>query len=211
MTTTFSTQTQKKIPKPFNVYSDEDDKDLNAWCRLHWQSTFCKGVQGNNAPTYHDCCVTFSKKNCIKRSTHSVIQSASVLMIPKLNIASNPEELYRWLKERLRVHNLHGRRTYFPSINVAHFNDDEDIHKDRRDEMETLGKRYSTTLLELEKGREELSRLKEDNQRLLAASKSWCAKYQELLFKTQDETASYTQSTPIKPLKQQQQGEFIKL
>ena len=123
------------------------------------------------------------------------------MKIPSLKNTNTHDELYRWLKERLRLHNRIGKKTYFPSINVAHFNEDEDFQEDLEEEIEALGKRYNNTLLELDKVREEISRYKEDNKKLVSASKSWCIKYQEIMFKLQEETASYTQSTPLKPLK----------
>ena len=211
MMITTSTQTHKNTPKPFDIHSDEDHKELKAWCRIHWQYTLCKGIQGCNAPTFHDCCLSFSRKGCVKRSSHPSIQSCSVLKIPTLKNTSNHEELFRWLKERLRLHSRLGKKTYFPSINVAHFTDDEDENVNIEEQMEVLGKRYHTTLLELDKVREENSRLTDDNMRLASASKSWCVKYQELLYKHQEETASYTQYTPIKPLRKEEDQELLKL
>ena len=206
-----STQTHRYSPKLFDVESDVHDKELKEWCRLHWQHTVCKGIQSYNAPTYHDCCVSFSKKNCVKKMSHPSIQSASVLKIPSLRNGSSHEELYRWLKERLRVHGRLGKKTYFPSINTAHFDDDDEHCEDKTEDMELLGKRFANTLHELDKARDEIHRLQEDNKKLLSASKSWCAKYQEIAFKHLDDTASYAQSTPLKPLKIQDVDDLLNL
>src|SRR5687768_3592829 len=98
MMVAISTQTRGTLPKTFDLASDEDDKELMAWCRLHWQLTICKGIQGCNAPTYHDCCLSFSRKGCVKRTSHPQIQSASVLKIPSLKNTTSHQGLYRWLK-----------------------------------------------------------------------------------------------------------------
>jgi hypothetical protein len=74
-----------------------------------------------------------------------------------------------------------------------------------------IGKRFANTLHELDKAREEIHRLQEDNKKLLSASKSWCAKYQEIAFKHLDDTDSYTQSTPLKPLKIQDVDDLLNL
>src|SRR5688572_22231963 len=112
MMITTSTQTNRNMPKSFDIHSDEDDKELKAWCLLHWQHTLCKGMQSCNAPTYHDCCLSFSRKGCVKRSSHPMIQSCSILKIPSLRNSTSYEQLYRWLKERLRLHARLGKKTY---------------------------------------------------------------------------------------------------
>ena len=206
---TTSTQTHKNTPKTFDIHSDEDDKELKSWCLLHWQHTLSKGIKSRNAPIFHDCCLSFSRKGCVKRSSHPLIQSCSVLKILSLKNSSSHEQLYYWLKDRLRLHTRLGKKTYFPSINVAHFNEEKEFEDDLEEETDILGKRYDTALLELDKVREENCKLKEENKRLLSASKSWCIKYQELLFKHQEETASYTQSTPAKPHKIQVVDELL--
>src|ERR1044072_6190100 len=100
MMVTTSTQTSKFSPKLFDLTSEQDDKALKEWCRLHWQYTILKGIQGCNAPTFHDCCMSFSRKGCVKRSSHPLIQSASILKIPTLRNSATPDDLYKWLKDR---------------------------------------------------------------------------------------------------------------
>ena len=85
-----STQTQKP-PRVYDLTSEEDAKELKNWCRIHWQYTLCKGIKGCNIPIYHDCCISFSKRGCIKRLSHPPLQSASVLKIPSLRKADSPE------------------------------------------------------------------------------------------------------------------------
>ena len=191
------TQTRPNLPRPFDVNSEQHDIELREWCRLHFQLTLCKGINSFNAPTYHDCCLVFSRKGCVKRTSHPKLQSASVLKIPTLKFASTHEDLYRWLKDRLRLHHRLGKKTFFPSINTSHFNEEDDYSEDVSDEPECLGKRFDKNCHELEHARQEISKLKDENQRLLNSSKVWCQKYQDLLYK-EDETPSYAKITPFK-------------
>ena len=193
-----STQTNRNVPKLFELGSEDDDKELKLWCRLHWQYTLTKGIQGCNAPTYHDCCVSFSRRGCVKKISHPTLQSASVLKIPSLRNTTSPEALHRWLRERLTVHhNLGKKKLYFPSINIAHFDSEEDEEEDIGESAELLAKRCVAVS-------EENHQLREQNKQLLFSSKSWHDKYQALLFKTeQDCNDSYTETTPLKAVKQE--------
>ena len=204
------TFSRRELPRRFDISSDDDDKQLKEWCRLHWQLTISKGINGCNAPTYHDCCLTFTKRGCIKKDSHPVIQSASVLKIPSLKHSNSHEELYRWLKRRLKVHHQLGKTTYFPSINSPHFNEEDDSSEGAYEQLEFLGKRYNTAVTELDQLRQENENLKEENQRLAKASASWCKKYQELYFQNQDDTPSYAETTPFKSNKEIQ-TEFMEL
>ena len=205
------TQTHRYMPRRFDIYSEEDDKVLREWCQLHWQFIICKGINGNNAPTYHDCCISFSRKGCVKKSSHPSLQSASVLKIPSLKTSAGADDLYRWLKNRLRAHHKLELKTFFPTINTAHFTTDADYNEDSDDQLEMLGKRCNKAVEELTKARDEIDRLKQDNKALHSSTKNWYSKYEELLIKQQDDTPSYTETTPVKHVKPTEFMEFIKI
>ena len=193
-----STQTQKP-PRVFDLTSEEDAKELKNWCRIHWQYTLCKGIKGSNIPIYHDCCISFSKRGCVKRLSHPPLQSASVLKIPSLRKADSPEALYDWLRERLTVQYKLGKKLYFPSINIAHFNsEDDESDEEFKEQKEHLCKRLEQLSEEKTKTEEEMKQLREDNNRLLNSSKTWYSKYQELLFRVEDDLPSYAEITPKK-------------
>ena len=198
-----STQTHPTLPKSFNFADDDDIKELKNWCRLHWLYTLSKGISSFNAPTYHDCCLSFSRKGFVKKISHPAIQSASVLKIPSLRNVTSPEEFYEWLRDRLVLHQKLGKKLYFPSINMAHFNT-EDEGEDQEDTGEMLNKRVEELSQEQKKTQVEIKRLKDHNHQLLSSSKSWCIKYQELLHQIEDEKASYMEMTPKKILKEVQ-------
>lgn len=211
MLVSVSTQTLRQRPKPYDIENEEHDKELQEWCRLHWDITICKGVQGCNSPTYHDCCMSFSRRGCIKRESHPKIQSASILKIPSLRTADTHEALYKWLKNRLKIHHKMGQKTYFPSINTAHFNEDDSEFDDPFEKAEVLGKRMAVMAQELEKTRTDINKLRDENKRLLHSSKTWYDKYQDLLYKDKEETASYAETTPLKALKVREEFKLIEV
>ena len=186
----------------FNPANEDDVQDLKNWCKFHWKETFSKGIASCNAPTYHDCCLCFCKKHYGGKTSHPPLQSASVLKIPSLKKVTSPEELYTWLRSRLLEHQRLGRRPLFPSINALHIeHDTEEEGTEGFDSSELLKKRCFD-LLELQKSSEEkIKRLTEDNQRLLASSKSWCLKYQDLFNSRDDDRMSFAEMTPQKALK----------
>ena len=204
-----STQTLRNCPKPFDITSEEHDKELLEWCRLHWHLTICKGVKSCNTPTYHDCCISFSRRGCVKKDSHPSIQSASILKIPSLKMADSHDALYRWLKNRLKIHHNFGQKTYFPSINTAHFNEEDQEFDDPFEKAEVLGKRMAEISHQLEKTREETNKLKEENRRLLLSSKTWFDRYQDLLYQNKDEVASYAETTPKKAFKMSPRSNLI--
>jgi hypothetical protein len=211
MMVTTSTQTHRHMPKSFDIHSDQHDKELKEWCQLHWQHIICKGIQGNNIATYHDCCISFSKKGSIKKGSHPAVQSTSILKILSLKTTSGPDDLYRWLKSRLRAHNKLDLKTYFPSINTAHFTTEDDYLEDPQEQVEMLAKRCNKVMEELAKSRDDLDRLRQENRVLLQSTKSWCSKYQELLLKQQDDTPSYAEITPLKPHKHQHSIDLLQI
>lgn len=188
-------------PKVFDLTSEDDDKELKTWCNFHWQDTFSRAIKNFNAPFYHDCCVSFTRKGCIKKISHPPLQSASVLKIPSLRRIECADDLYRWLKERLELHHRLRKKTYFPSINVAHFSSEEEhyLNQDTTDEM--LCKRCSELASEKEKAVEVVKQLKEENKRLLGSSKMWCQKYQEIMQPQVDKDDMYLELSPKKKVK----------
>ena len=188
-------------PRFFDLASREHDQELKTWCSFHWQDTFSRAVKSRNAPTYHDCCVCFSRRGFVKNVSHPKLQSASLLQIPTLKNMESPEELYRWLKERLQLHYRLGKQPYFPSINVAHFAEEDSICGLQQDcEEELLAKRQVELAADKKKLEEELSQLREENRKLLSSSKMWCDKYLQLLHQGEAEVDSM-QLTPMKKSK----------
>ena len=188
-------------PKLFDLASKDHDQELKTWCSLHWQDTFFRALKSRNAPIYHDCCVCFSRRGYVKKVSHPSLQSASLLQVPTLKNLDSPEELYSWLKERLHLHYRLGKKTYFPSINVAHFAEESDslsLQEDSDDEL--LAKRKAEFSAEKQKIVDEISQLREENRKLLSSSKTWCDKYLQLLHAGDTEVDSM-QVTPMKKSK----------
>lgn len=188
--------------KVFDPADEEHVQELKDWCKVHWENTICKGVESYNAPTYHDCCISFSKRNFTGKRTHLPLQAASVLKIPSLRKAKSPEDLYNWIRERMLVHQRLGRKPVFPSINTHHVELDQEETEAEMSQCSELLQRVYKDLFDLQKRSEErIKQLSEDNQRLLAASKSWCLKYQDLLTSKEDDRMSFAEMTPQKALK----------
>lgn len=186
----------------FNPASEDDEQDLMNWCHFHFSETLKKGMEGFNAATYHDCCMCFSKKGYVKRNSHPPLQSASILKIPSLRNAKSPEELYSWLREKIFESQRLGKRPLFPSINTPHMELDEEEAEIECLQSADLLKKKCRDHFQLQKEFEKkVKQLTEDNQRLLAASKSWCLKYQDLLCSREDDRMSFTEMTPQKALK----------
>jgi hypothetical protein len=197
-----SHQDEPYKPRYFDPANKDHVQELKNWCNFHWNETLCKGIAACNAPTYHDCCICFCKKRYGGKNTHPPLQSASVLKIPELKRITSPDELYDWLRSKMIEHQRLGRRPIFPSINTPHIeHDTEEQEAEGFESAELLNKRCCD-LLELQKNFEEkIRQLTEDNHRLLAASKSWCLKYQDLLCSRDDERMSFAEMTPQKALK----------
>ena len=77
-------QDESGHPRWFDPASEDDTQELKNWCSFHWEQTVMHGIKTNNAAAYHYCCLSFSKKGCLKKNTHPPFQSASVLKIPSL-------------------------------------------------------------------------------------------------------------------------------
>ena len=181
-------------PRWFDPASEDHTQELKNWCNFHWEQTVMRGIEANNASTYHTCCLSFSKKGCNKKNTHPPYQSASVLKIPGLMSTKSPADLYKWLRERIAEHQMLGKRPVFPSINTSHIELDSEEESGESQSAELLKKRCE----ELD---QKIRQLADDNQRLLASSKCWCLKYQELLASIEDEKYSFAELTPQKAVK----------
>jgi FtsZ-binding cell division protein ZapB len=115
------------------------------------------------------------------------------------------------LKTRLRTHHKLDLKTFFPTINTAHFTTEADYAEDSDQQLEVLGKRCNKAVEELARAREQIDRLKQDNKALHSSTKSWYSKYQDLLIKEKDDAPSYTETTPVKQTKQYELVDFIKI
>ena len=199
--------------KYFDVNSADHAQELKSWCRFHWTNTLSKGMKNYNAPTYHDCCFCFSKRGFAKKAGHPQLQSASMLKIPTLKSVNNPERLYEWIRNRMEIHSRIGRKPLFPSINALHWiqPDQEYTEAEIEEEIEYLTKRLDELSVKQKEAQEEIKQLTEDNKKLLASSKSWCIKYQELLCNLEKDKCSYTDGSPQKMLIQQEHNYNILL
>ena len=93
----------------FNLASEDDKQSLKTWCDVHWKDTFCKGIGGNNAATYHYCCICFSRKGYRMKDCHPYYQSASILKIPGLKNAKSADDLYKWIIGQIKEHQRLGK------------------------------------------------------------------------------------------------------
>ena len=126
------------------------------------------------------------------------MESASIMQIPSLRVATGPQDLYNWLldiaKERAKL----GEKILFPSINRYHIDKSElELFSDDEEDQSMLQKRV--TQLEAENGalRDEVQRLKRANQSMLNSTKNWHRLYQELEEKIYSKCFTY--KTPLKP------------
>jgi regulator of replication initiation timing len=152
---------------------------LREWCRLCW-STIKKSMESYNPAVYHECCFCFSRRGFAKKAGHCEMQSVSVLKMPSLKALQGPEDLYKWVLDRIKLHHRLGRRPVFPALNRYH-TDVEDESEDTEKQIEHLGKRCDQLELEVKELQTENRRLRSDNSRLLESSQSWCQRYQESL------------------------------
>jgi hypothetical protein len=117
--------------------------------------------------------MSFSRRNFPKRFSHPKLQSAALSKIPTLKNIESSEGLYEWLKQRLHLHYRLGKKPYFPSINIAHCTEDVDASLDLSCDEELLDKIQREESVEKKKMIEEITYLREENNKLLNASKMW--------------------------------------
>jgi len=158
-----------------------------------------------NPVVYHECCFSFSRRGFAKKAGHCEMQSVSVLKMPSLKALQGPDELYKWLLEKIKLHQRLGRRPVFPAINRYH-TEVEDESEDTEKQIEHLGKRCDRLERELAELQQENHKLRSDNTRLLESSQSWCQRYQESLEWT--DTHKHMQKSPDKT-KWKDESEFI--
>src|SRR3990167_5572424 len=107
----------------FNQHSKADCLRLKEWCTYHWYGTIKKSIDSMNPVVYHDCCFSFSRRHFSKRANHKPLESASVLRIPSFKNLHTDDDFYKWIIDKIKVHEKIGRRAVFPSINKHHIDD----------------------------------------------------------------------------------------
>jgi hypothetical protein len=170
----------------FNPNSERDLEKLKAWCLAHWTATFRRSVMYGNRLTYHSCCNSFSRRAFVKVAHHPPVQCFNVLQIPSLRIATTAEDLYVWLLEIAKEKQRYGQKVLFPSLNRYHLNTDDrvEVEINEQQEEDSLKKRTSELVGEVERHKMRIKELEKDNARLLHSSKSWHGKYSDLLDQT---------------------------
>lgn len=178
-----------RCPKPqddsfvvFNYKNSKQRKELLHWCRDNWDSTFKKSLDQSNTIFYHDCCTSFSRRGFCKIAGHPPLQTSSVMRIPSFKTVTSADNLNRWLLGVFSLNAKRGQRSYFPSINRYHIEEDILAKESSEEDDSMLKKRvqelcdkvetvFSSKITELEKA----------NQVLLCSTKNWAQKYQELM------------------------------
>jgi hypothetical protein len=170
-----STQLSQAPPNEVDHFCVEDPRHcelLREWSKSYW-STIKNSMNSYNPVTYHECCFCFSRRGFAKKAGHCEMQSVSVLKMPSLKALQGPDELYKWLLDRIKLQHRLGRKPIFPAINRYHV-EVEDESEDVEKQIEHLGKRCD----QLEN---ENRRLRSENAKLLESSQAWCLRYQESL------------------------------
>lgn len=167
----------------FNPANERHLEMLHGWCQAHWNATFRRSLMYGNRLTYHSCCNSFSRRAFVKVANHPPVQSFAMLQIPSLRTASSAEDLNFWLLEVAKENLRQGRKVLFPCLNRYHRSIDETVEPELEETHEegTLQKRVSSLLVEMDRQSAKLKELETDNMRLLSSSKSWYAKYNDLL------------------------------
>lgn len=182
------------------VYFNQDDKThslrLKEWCTYHWYGTIKKSMDSMNPVVYHDCCFCFSRRHFSKLCNHKPLESASVLRIPSFRNLVTHDDFYKWILEKIKVHQKLGRKAIFPSINKHHIEEESEMAEE--EEVVALAKRCQRLGDELYVAQTAIDRLTKDNKRLLDSSINWFTKYQESVESA--ENVDYLYHTPLKPL-----------
>lgn len=161
---------------------------MKTWCNRHYLETVRKSIENYNALQYHYCCNSFSRRSYAKRAGHPSIHTANILKIPSLKAVSSADELYHWLRMRMREHQSEGRPAFFPGINRPHQvipvdNNHNDGECFKADFFKT---RCESLLKENEDFVQKLEKLKEDNMKLQSSSKYWMRLYQDAVIREMD-------------------------
>lgn len=182
------------------VYFNHNDKAdclrLKEWCTYHWYGTIKKSMDSMNPAVYHDCCFCFSRRHFSKLSNHKPLESASVLRIPSFRNLVTHDDFYKWILDKIKVHEKLGRKAVFPSINKHHIEEESEAAEE--EEVVTLSKRCQRLGDELYVAQNAIDKLTKDNKRLLDSSINWFTKYQESVESA--DKGDYLYHTPLKPL-----------
>jgi len=182
--------------KVFDMDNPSHDLKLKQWCKVHWPGTIKKSLDNYNPVTYHECCFCFSRRGFTRKGDHSEEESHPITRIPTLKEVNSEEGFHSWLRNKMHEREKAGKTLVFPSVNSPHL---QPPHQ--REDCLTSPKANDflrKRCLELSQDKMEVlsqvEKLKADNARLHASSKSWFEKYQEAIRSREDSLAS----TPVK-------------
>lgn len=180
-----------------DIDSAVDLEKLKAWCHTNWLSTIRKALLHRNIMQYHVCCNSFSRRNFCKTADHPVDQTFELHRVTASRSIETDEDLFRWLVTTTKENAKQGRKTLFPTINLKHV--ELETLDNRPKDMESacmLRKRCQELEKEIDDQKQLLHELQADNSRLLWSSKTWHAKYEDLL--DQKDTLLDIYATPVK-------------
>jgi hypothetical protein len=180
----------------FDLDNPSHDLKLKQWCKVHWPATIKKNLDNYNPVTYHDCCFCFSRRGFTKRWDHPEIESTPITKIPTLKEVNSEEEFHNWLRNKMQERQKAGKTLVFPSVNSTHLeppSEREDLFSSPK-ATEFLRKRCLELSHEKMEVMSQVDKLKAENSRLHASSKSWFDKYQEAIRSKEDSMVN----TPVK-------------
>ena len=181
--------------KVFDLDNPSHDHKLKQWCRVHWPATIKKSLDNYNPVVYHDCCFSFSRRGYSRKWDHPELESTSITKIPTLKGLTSEEEFHSWIRNKMQERQKAGKTLVFPSVNSPHLeapNQREDSFSSPK--INFIRKRCLELSHEKMEVLSEIDKLKEDNARLHASSKSWFEKYQEAI-RSREESMNVT---PVK-------------
>lgn len=187
-----STSTAEEITqpqaRPIDIENREHLRELMAWCDQHYEETIEKNRKNGNSISYHDCCLTFTRRRFAERSTHPKKETFSVFKLGTFKDVNSAKDLYDWLFKRLVNRHRDNRPAIFPSINRPHPSCDNqrflDLMKQNRDlsnDYKDVSIKYNALMLDNQQ-------LYSDVLRLKASTKNWHDKYQTLLSNQEADT-----------------------
>ena len=181
--------------KVFDLDDPRHDEKLKQWSKLHWTNTIKKSLDNSNAVTYHDCCFCFSKRGYSRKWSHPQQEALCIAKMPSFKAITTEEEFSFWLRDKMIERTKKGMILIFPSINIPHLGISHPIESfSSSPQTDFLKKRCLELSEEKQEALSQLERLKADNTRLYASTKSWFDKYQEAI-KSKEESLL---QTPVK-------------
>jgi hypothetical protein len=180
----------------FDLDNPSHDLRLKQWCRIHWPATIKKSLDNYNPVTYHDCCFCFSRRGFTRKWDHPEEESHPITKISTLKEVNSEEEFHSWLRNKMQERQKAGKTLVFPSVNSPHLqapHQREDCLSSPK-ATDFLRKRCFELSHEKMEVLSQVDKLKADNARLHASSKSWFDKYQEAI-KSREESV---ECTPVK-------------